>query len=123
MARELDPDVGRSAAGEPDAAEALVRDPELEALQRKHRGFVFPATVITLVWYMALIFAAAYAHDFMAIRVTGAITVGYLFALSQFLMAFVVAWVYSRWAARRMDPLSADLREKLHHQQIKEVAE
>jgi len=38
-------------------------------------------------------------------------------------MAFVVAWVYSRWAARRMDPLATDPREKLHSQQIKEVAE
>jgi hypothetical protein len=37
----------------------------------------------------------------------------------------VVAWVYSRWAASRMDPLAADLRAKLLKQQIKdkEVAE
>jgi uncharacterized membrane protein (DUF485 family) len=35
-------------------------------------------------------------------------------------MAFVVAWVYSRWAATRIDPLAADLREKLLRQQIKD---
>jgi hypothetical protein len=29
--------------------------------------------------------------------------------------------VYARWAARRMDPLATDLREKLHRRQIKEV--
>jgi tRNA A37 threonylcarbamoyladenosine dehydratase len=28
--------------------------------------------------------------------------------------------VYSRWAATRMDPLAADLREKLRHEQIME---
>jgi uncharacterized membrane protein (DUF485 family) len=61
----------------------------------------------------------------MGTKLFGEFTFGYLFALSQFLMAFVVAWVYSRWAASRMDPLATDLREKLRDQQIKdkEVAE
>jgi hypothetical protein len=36
-------------------------------------------------------------------------------------MAFVVAWVYARWAASRMDPLATDLREKFRRRQIKEV--
>jgi uncharacterized membrane protein (DUF485 family) len=60
----------------------------------------------------------------MGRKLFGEFTFGYLFALSQFAMAFVVAWVYSRWAARRIDPLATDLREKLHRQRIKEeVAE
>jgi uncharacterized membrane protein (DUF485 family) len=56
----------------------------------------------------------------MGRKLFGEFTVGYLFALSQFLMAFVVAFVYSRWAATRMDPLAAGLRGKLRHEQIKE---
>jgi uncharacterized membrane protein (DUF485 family) len=61
----------------------------------------------------------------MGTKLFGQFTFGYLFALSQFLMAFVVAWVYARWAARRMDPLATDLRKKLLSRQIKdkEVAE
>ena len=59
----------------------------------------------------------------MGTKVFGEFTFGYLFALSQFLMAFVVAWVYSRWAASRIDPLATDLREKLHAKQIKEASE
>jgi uncharacterized membrane protein (DUF485 family) len=59
----------------------------------------------------------------MGTKLFGEFTFGYLFALSQFVMAFVVAWVYSRWAASRIDPLATDLREKLHRQRIKEVAE
>jgi uncharacterized membrane protein (DUF485 family) len=116
MARELDREVGPAGAGPEtaDAADALVHDPELEALQRKHRGFVFPAAVVTLVWYMALIFAAAYAHDFMATRVAGSFTVGYLFALSEFVLTFVLAWLYTRFAQRTFDPMAADLLAKLH---------
>jgi uncharacterized membrane protein (DUF485 family) len=56
----------------------------------------------------------------MGTKLFGEFTFGYLFALSQFVMAFVVAWVYSRWATTRMDPLATDLREKLHRQRITE---
>ena len=115
MARELDPDAGTAGTG--TAADALGHDPELEALQRRHRGFVFPATVFALVFYMALIFAAAYAHGFMATRVWGSITVGYLFALAQFVMTFVLAWMYTRFARRTFDPMATDLLGKLHARQ------
>ena len=84
------------------ATEAVGKDPEMIELERRHSRFVWPLTA------------------FFLIKLFGEFTFGYLFALSQFLMAFVVAWVYSRWAATRMDPLAADLREKLRHEQIKE---
>ncbi|HEY4725854.1 MAG TPA: DUF485 domain-containing protein, partial [Actinomycetota bacterium] len=90
-------------------------------LEHRHRRFVWPATVFFLVYYMALNILAGTSPDLMGNKLVGEFTFGYLFALSQFVMAFVVAWVYSRWAAARMDPLAADLREKLHRQEIKEV--
>ena len=90
-------------------------------LERRHRRFVWPTTVFFLVYYLTLNVLAGTSPGLMGTKLFGEFTFGYLFALSQFVMAFVVAWVYSRWAARRMDPLSADLREKLHRQQIKEV--
>ena len=103
------------------ATEAVGKDPEMVELERRHSRFVWPATIFFLVYYMALNVLAGTSPDLMGKKLFGEFTFGYLFALSQFVMAFVVAWVYSRWAARRMDPLSADLREKLHQQQIKEV--
>jgi uncharacterized membrane protein (DUF485 family) len=105
------------------ASEAVAKDPEMIELERRHTRFVWPVTIFFLVYYMALNVLAGTSPDLMGKKLFGEFTFGYLFALSQFVMAFVVAWVYSRWAARRMDPLSADLREKLRHQQIKEVAE
>jgi uncharacterized membrane protein (DUF485 family) len=105
------------------ATEAVGKDPEMVELEARHRRFVWPATVFFLLYYMALNVLAGTSPDLMGKKLFGEFTFGYLFALSQFVMAFVVAWVYSRWAARRMDPLSADLREKLLRQQIKEVAE
>jgi uncharacterized membrane protein (DUF485 family) len=105
------------------ATEAVGKDPEMVELERRHQRFVWPTTVFFLSYYLALPILAGTAPDLMGTKVFGEFTFGYLFALSQFLMAFVVAWVYSRWAATRMDPLAADLREKLHRQQIKEASE
>jgi uncharacterized membrane protein (DUF485 family) len=105
------------------ATEAVGKDPEMVELERRHRRFVWPATIFFLIYYMSLNVLAGTSPDLMGNKLFGEFTFGYLFALSQFLMAFVVAWVYSRWAARRIDPLATDLREKLREQQIKEAAE
>ena len=103
------------------ATEAVGQDPEMVELEHRHSRFVWPATAFFLIYYMALNVLAGTSPDLMGTKLFGEFTFGYLFALSQFVMAFVVAWVYSRWAAARMDPLAADLREKLHRQEIKEV--
>jgi uncharacterized membrane protein (DUF485 family) len=105
------------------ATEAVGKDPEMVELEHRHSRFVWPATAFFLIYYMALNILAGTSPDLMGTKLFGQFTFGYLFALSQFLMAFVVAWVYSRWAARRMDPLAADLREKLGRKGIKEAAE
>ena len=93
--------------------EAVGKDPEMLELERRHSRFVWPLTAFFLIYYMALNVLAGTSPELMGTKLFGQFTVGYLFALSEFLMAFVVAWVYSRWAATRMDPLAADLREKL----------
>jgi uncharacterized membrane protein (DUF485 family) len=118
------PTTGRMPAQEAvTATEAVGKDPEMVELEHRHTRFVWPATVFFLIYYMALNILAGTSPGLMGRKLVGEFTFGYLFALSQFVMAFVVAWVYSRWAASRMDPLAADLREKLHRQRIKEVAE
>jgi uncharacterized membrane protein (DUF485 family) len=115
------PTTGRMPAEEAvSVAEAVGKDPEMVELEHRHQSFVWPVTVFFLIYYLSLPILAGVAPDLMGTKVFGEFTVGYLFALSQFLMAFVVAGVYARWAARRMDPLATDLREKLRRRQLKE---
>jgi uncharacterized membrane protein (DUF485 family) len=115
------PTTGRMPADEAvTATEAVGRDPEMVELEHRHSRFVWPATAFFIVYYMALNVLAGTSPGLMGRKLFGEFTFGYLFALSQFVMAFVVAWVYSRWAATRMDPLATELREKLHNQRIKE---
>jgi uncharacterized membrane protein (DUF485 family) len=117
------PTTGRMPADEAvTATEAVGKDPEMVELEHRHSRFVWPATAFFLVYYMALNVLAGTSPGLMGRKLFGEFTFGYLFALSQFVMAFVVAWVYARWAATRMDPLAADLREKLHDQRIREAA-
>ncbi len=94
------------------ATEAIGRDPELVELENRHRRFVWPMTVFFLVYYLLLMFLPGVASGFMAKKVFGNFTVAYLFALSQFVMTFIVAWLYTRFARRRFDPLADDLRAK-----------
>ena len=115
---------GRMSAEEAvTATEAVGKDPEMVELEHRHSRFVWPATAFFLVYYMTLNILAGTSPELMGKKLFGQFTFGYLFALSQFVMAFVVAYVYSRWAASRMDPLATELREKLRDQQIKEAAE
>jgi uncharacterized membrane protein (DUF485 family) len=104
-------------------AEASSAEPVVEELSRRHNRFVWPMTVFFLLYYLALPFLAGEAPGLMGTKVFGQFTFGYLFALSQFLMAFVVAWVYSRWARRRLDPLAGELRQRLEAGPVREVAE
>jgi uncharacterized membrane protein (DUF485 family) len=116
------PTTGRmSAEGAVTATEAVGKDPEMVELEHRHQRFVWPVTIFFLVYYLSLPILAGSAKDLMGTKLFGQFTFGYLFALSQFVMAFLVAWAYARWAASRMDPLATDLREKLHRQRIKEV--
>jgi uncharacterized membrane protein (DUF485 family) len=118
------PETGRMPAEEAvTAAEAVGKDPEMAALEQRHSRFVWPITVFFLAYYLLLPILAGQAKGLMGRKLFGEFTFGYLFALSEFLMAFVVAWFYTRWARTKMDPLAADLREKLHAQRIKEAAE
>jgi uncharacterized membrane protein (DUF485 family) len=102
------------AAAEETAVEAVAKDPELVELEHRHNRFIWPVTIFFLVYYLSLSVLAGSARDFMGKKIFGQFTFGYLFALSQFVMAFIVAWAYSRYARRRLDPLAADLRERLH---------
>jgi len=89
------------------------RDPEFLELKRRQRMFVFPMTVVFLVFYMLLIIAAGYWKGFMKHEVGGVINVAYLFALANILTTFLIAFIYTRYANSQLDPLAKDIKERL----------
>lgn len=86
--------------------ERLERDPQFQELVRRKRRFIVPATVFFILYYFALPVLVGYYPDLMDTHVFGGMNVAYLFALSQFVMAWVVMWLYVR-RARDFDSLAA----------------
>ena len=90
---------------------AAERSPEFRELIKKRRSFVLPATIFFLAWYFGFIILAGYAEDFMGEYVYEGVTVGYLLALSQFIMVWTLGWLYLRKADRDFDPLARKAAE------------
>ena len=86
---------------------------EFQALRRRFRRFVFPMTALFLAWYFLYVLLADYAHDFMATKVWGNITVGLLLGLGQFVSTFIITMVYARWANTKQDPVAERLRRHI----------
>jgi uncharacterized membrane protein (DUF485 family) len=77
---------------------AIEATPAFRALVASKRRFIVPATVFFIVYYFALPVLVGYFPDAMSRDVVGKINVAYLFALSQFFMAWVVMALYVRRA-------------------------
>ncbi|HEY1180370.1 MAG TPA: DUF485 domain-containing protein [Phytomonospora sp.] len=104
-------------SGEPGNADSLEiqRSPEFAALRRSLRVFVFPATVVFLLWYALYVVLSAYARDFMGVKVVGEINVALIFGLLQFVSTFLIAWLYSRYAAKNLDPKAEAIKEHMEN--------
>jgi uncharacterized membrane protein (DUF485 family) len=99
----------------PDAAidwQAVEASPEFGELVRRKRRFVVPATIFFLAWYLGFIALAGYAEDFMGESVYEGLNVGYVLALTQFVMVWGFAWWYLRKADREFDPLERAVVER-----------
>jgi uncharacterized membrane protein (DUF485 family) len=110
MASDLD--TGAAAAPPPNSTYVQMEaDPRFAELRHRYRSFVFPATAAFLIWYLLYVLLSAYARGFMDTKLVGNFNVAFLFGLLQFVSTFGIAWAYARYADRRLDPLSAELRE------------
>jgi uncharacterized membrane protein (DUF485 family) len=86
--------------------EAIEREPEFQELVRARRSFVIPGTIFFFSWYMGSIVLTALAPDFMGERVYQGLTVGYVLALTQFVMVLVLGIMYLRKSENEFDPLA-----------------
>jgi uncharacterized membrane protein (DUF485 family) len=89
--------------------DAIIRDPRFQSLHRRKTLFLWGLMAISVVYYFALPIGAAYYQDLFKIKVWGVINIALLFALSQFVLAWVVAFIYSRRAGREFDQLAAQI--------------
>ncbi len=105
-----DPDV--VAARHDPVYDDLHASPEFAELKRRYRGFALPATAAFLVWYLTYVVLSMWAGDFMGRQVVGNINVALVLGLLQFATTFAIAWLYSSYSTKRLDPLARELDER-----------
>ena len=77
---------------------AIDADPRFQELHSRKTRFLWGLMVFAVIYYFLLPIGAAYFPNLYAIRVFGVINVGLVFALSQFLVAWGIAFIYAKRA-------------------------
>ncbi|MET0683565.1 MAG: DUF485 domain-containing protein [Casimicrobiaceae bacterium] len=88
---------------------AIVADPRFQALHRKKTAFLWGLMVFSVVYYFLLPIGAAYFQDLFRITVFGPVNVGILFALSEFVVAWGIAFYYAYRANAEFDTAAAEI--------------
>ena len=95
---------------------AIDSRPEFQVLHSKKMAFLWGLMIFSLVYYFLLPIGAAYFQDWYKIKVWGPVNVGILFAMSQFVVAWSLAFIYARRANSVFDPMAAEIvREAEKH--------
>jgi uncharacterized membrane protein (DUF485 family) len=89
----------------------IAESPDFKDLMATKRIFIVPAFIFFVVYYFTLPVLVGYAPNFMATKIIGPVNLAYLFALSQFFVAWLIAGLYVR-AAGDFDRLAKDIVEK-----------
>lgn len=88
---------------------AIHRDPRFQELHRRKARFLWGLMLFSIAYYFALPLGAAWMQPLFRQRICGPVNVGLAFALSEFVVAWGVAWWYERRASARFDALAAEL--------------
>jgi uncharacterized membrane protein (DUF485 family) len=95
---------------------AVIADARFQALHRKKQTFLTGLMIFSVVFYFLLPIGAAYFQDLFKVKVWGVINFGLLFALSEFVVAWGIAFYYSRRANRDFDRMARDLASSYEKQ-------
>jgi uncharacterized membrane protein (DUF485 family) len=93
---------------------AIMADPRFQALYRKKTVFLWGLWIFSVIYYFLLPVGAAYFQDLYKVKVWGVVNVGILFALSEFIVAWGLAFIYSRRANAEFDVLAAEINRQAH---------
>nr|WP_202520806.1 DUF485 domain-containing protein [Streptomyces sp. SID5614] len=117
VATDAPPPEGTSPTGPVQpTTEAFVAEqssPEFADLRRSYRSFAFPLTIAFVTWYLLYVLLCNYAGGFMATKVVGNINMALVLGLAQFATTFLIAWLYSRHAAGKLDPKAEAIKSRM----------
>ena len=94
---------------------AIDADPRFQALHKKKLTFLWSLMLISTAYYFLLPIGAAYFQDLYKIKVWGPLNVGILFALSEFIVAWIIAGAYAVRANKEFDVMAAEIIRDAHN--------
>jgi len=97
----------------------IAQHPKYLQLKSKKRNFLFGWWIASSIYYFLLPVLSGYVPELFRIKVFGAINIGYLFILSQFVVAIFVAIHYTRVANSEFDSLTSELVNEIQCQGAK----
>jgi uncharacterized membrane protein (DUF485 family) len=89
--------------------EKVIADPRFQTLHSRKQRFLTGLMIFSVLFYFLLPIGAAYFQSLFATKVWGVVNFGLLFALLQFVVAWLVAWYYSRRAGAEFDRQAAEI--------------
>lgn len=107
------PTAGETVPGRDVDWDAAVEGAAFKELRRSRQGFIVPAAIGALTWMLLWVVLIAYAPDFMGSSVYEGLTLAYVTGLSQYVLVWVLAWLYLRKARREWAPLQRRAIESL----------
>ncbi|MCU0937808.1 MAG: DUF485 domain-containing protein [Burkholderiaceae bacterium] len=88
---------------------AIDSDPRFQRLHSRKTRFLLGLMIFSVAYYFLLPIGAAYFPQIFKIKVWGPLNVGIVFALSEFVVAWGIAFYYSRRANREFDAMAREL--------------
>ncbi len=94
----------------------IARNPKFRELHRRKAAFLIGWWLFSTVFYFCLPVAAGYATDQVSLfnkQIIGHVSLGYLFALSQYALCLIIALYYAYWANKTSDRLTRELLSEI----------
>jgi uncharacterized membrane protein (DUF485 family) len=88
---------------------AIDADPRFQRLHSRKTRFLLGLMLFSVAYYFLLPIGAAYFPELFRVKLWGPINVGLVFALSEFVVAWAIAFYYSRVANREFDAMAREL--------------
>jgi uncharacterized membrane protein (DUF485 family) len=88
-------------------------DPRFQDLHGRKSRFLWGLMAFSVIYYFALPAGAAYFTDLFKVKLWGPVNFGLVFALSEFIVAWAIAFIYSRKAAE-FDAMADELARDAH---------
>ena len=101
---------------------AIEADPRFQALHKTKTRFLWTLMLLALAFYFTLPISAAYFQPIFKIKIWGVINIGILFALSQFLVAWLIAAIYAKRANKHFDAQAKTLVTDIKLSEIEKAA-